>query len=317
MYRYPEFPDHVYVELTNICNARCTICATPAMKRPRKIMSRELFAKLAGECGEWKARKLLPFLHGESLLVPGVLDYFREARRLAPGTHVNLTTNGSRLDEQTAEAILQERLVDSLIVSIDGGDKETYEGIRIGLDYDEVRENVARFIRRRNELGMKLPRVSIAMVTVDENKHTRERLRKVWEEADEVRFSVYFNWAGRLTNSGRPPHKVNFCERLYHYITILADGRVAMCCFDSEAEHTVGDVTRQTIHEVWHSPAFAEKRRLLYEKRFDQLEICGRCDYVNHPGWTTPFLRCKPALEESLPGLTRVAGNLYKRWLSR
>jgi radical SAM protein with 4Fe4S-binding SPASM domain len=317
MYRYPEFPDHVYVELTNICNARCTICATPAMKRPRKIMSKELFAKLAGECGQWKARKLLPFLHGESLLVPGVLDYFREARRLAPDTHINLTTNGSRLDAETGDTILRERLADSLIVSIDGGDKETYEGIRIGLDYGEVRDNVLRFIRRRNELGMKSPRVSIAMVTVEENKHTRERLRRTWAEADEVRFSVYFNWAGRLTNNGRPPNKVNFCERLYHYITVLADGRVAMCCFDSEAEHTVGDVTRQTIHEVWHSPAFDEKRRLLYEKRFDRLDICGRCDYVNHPGWTTPFLRWKPGLEENLPALTRMAGNLYKRWLSR
>ncbi len=244
MYRYPEFPDHVYVELTNICNARCTICATPAMKRPRKIMTQELFAKLARECGQRGARKLLPFLHGESLLVPGVLDYFREARRLAPETHINLTTNGSRLDEEIGDALLRERLVDSVIVSIDGGDRETYEGIRIGLNYDEVRDNVLRFIRRRDELGMSRPHVAIAMVTVDENRHTRERLRETWKEADEVRFSVYFNWAGRLTNRGRPPHKVNFCERLYHYITILADGRVAMCCFDSEAEHAVGDVNQ-------------------------------------------------------------------------
>ena len=85
MYRYPDFPDHVYVELTNICNARCTICATPAMKRPRMIMAPELFRKIVTECGENRARKLLPFLHGESLLVPGVLDYFRQARRLATG----------------------------------------------------------------------------------------------------------------------------------------------------------------------------------------------------------------------------------------
>lgn len=280
-------------------------------------MSEELFGKLARECGERRARKLLPFLHGESLLVPGVLDYFREARRLAPETHINLTTNGSRLDAEIGETILRERLVDSVIVSIDGGDKETFEGIRIGLDYDEVRSNVLRFIRRRNEMGRKSPRVSIAMVTVEENKHTRERLRQAWAEADEVRFSVYFNWAGRLANNGRPPHKVNFCERLYHYITILADGRVAMCCFDSEAENAVGDVTRQSIHEVWHSEAFNEKRRLLYEKRFNQLDICARCDYVNHPGWVTPLLRWKPGLEETLPGLTRFAGNLYKRWLSR
>ena len=317
MYSYPDFPDHVYVELTNLCNARCTICATPAMKRPRKFMAPGLFRKIATECGERGAKKLLPFLHGESLLVPGILDFFREARELAPETHVNLTTNGSKLNGEIAESILREGLVDSLIVSIDGGDKETFEGIRLGLNYDEVRGNVLRFLHRRRKLGLDKPHVSIAMVTVDENKHTRQKFRDAWEEADDVRYSVYFNWGGRLDNGGRTPHKVNFCERLYHYITILADGRVALCCFDSEAEYVLGDVSSQSIHEIWHSPEFNEKRRLLYERDFKGLPICGGCDYINHPSWTTPFLRLRPRVEESFPRTVRTAGDLYKRWLTR
>lgn len=318
MYSYPDFPDHVYVELTNICNARCTICATPAMKRSREIMPLELFRKIVVECGRNQAQKLLPFLHGESLLVPGVMNYFREARRLAPKTHINLTTNGSRLTEEHTETILGEDLVDSLIVSIDGGDKETFEGIRLGLAYDEVRANVLHFLRRRNELNKSRPKVSISMVTVDENKHTRKKLQEAWKEADEVRFSVYFNWGGELDRQdGRSHHKVNFCERLYHYITILADGRVAMCCFDSEATYSVGDIKNQSIHEVWNSEAFNQKRKLLYDRDFDRLKICGNCDYVNHPRWVTPFLRLRPRVQDSFPQIVNLAGNLYKRWLTR
>ncbi|GAB4220043.1 MAG: hypothetical protein Kow001_00120 [Acidobacteriota bacterium] len=317
MYPYPDFPDHVYVELTNLCNARCTICATPAMQRARKFMSRELFRKLVTECGQRRAKKLLPFLHGESLLVPGVLDFFREARELAPETHINLTTNGSRLDATVSEAILHEQLVDSIIVSIDGGDRETFESIRLGLSYDEIRENVLGFLKLRRQMGLSTPTVSIAMVTVDENKHTRKLLREAWREADDVRFSVYFNWAGRLDNRPRNGHRVNFCERIYHYITILADGRVALCCFDSEGEYTVGDVNSQTIHEVWHSPQFRQRRSQLYSREFGELTICGGCDYLNHPAWTTPFLRFRPGLEERFPRLSRAAGDLYKRWLSR
>lgn len=317
MYSYPDFPDHVYVELTNICNARCTICATPAMKRPREIMSRELFQKIVGECGQRGARKILPFLHGESLLVPGVVDYFRDCRRLAPQTHVNLTTNGSKLTPELTETLLGEELIDSLIVSIDGGDRETFEGIRLGLKYDEIRENVLRLIRRRNQLGLRRPFVTISMVTVQENKHTRRKLKEAWREADEVRFSVYFNWAGKLDNDGRTVNKINYCERLYHYITILADGRVAMCCFDSEAEYPVGDLQGQSIHEVWHSEAFQEKRRLLYDKDFQRLKICGKCDYVNHPEWMTPLLRVRPRLQDRFPRLVETVGNAYKLWLSR
>jgi radical SAM protein with 4Fe4S-binding SPASM domain len=317
MYRYPDFPDHVYVELTNICNARCTICATPSMERKRSIMPMPLFRKIVDECGRRKAKKILPFLHGESLLVPGVVDYFRYIRKAAPGTHINLTTNGSKLSAELSEVFLHENLLDSVIVSIDGGDKQTFESIRLGLSYDEVRNNVLHFIRRRNALGKSDPKVSIAMVTVKENQHTMPQLREVWREADSVRFSIYFNWAGELENSGRSNHKINFCERLYHYITILADGQVAMCCFDSEAAYAVGDVKRDSIYDVWHSAAFDQKRQKLYEKNFDQLKICESCDYINHPAWTAPLAQLRPQLKETFPRLTNMAENLYKNWLLR
>ncbi|MFQ5739209.1 MAG: radical SAM/SPASM domain-containing protein [Acidobacteriota bacterium] len=317
MYAYPDFPDQVYVELTNVCNARCTICATPAMKRKRDIMPMPLFRKIVDECGRHRARKILPFLHGESLLIPNVLDYFRYVRRASPFTHLNLTTNGSRLSADLAEQILRENLLDSLIVSIDGGDKETFEKIRLNLDYDEVRSNVRRFLQRRKELNKSRPTVSVAMVTVEENKHTRQKLKEAWSEADQVRFSVYFNWAGKLQNKDRTPNKINFCERLQHYITILADGRVAMCCFDSEAEYKVGDVRQQSIHEVWHSDAFNEKRQLLYNLNFDQMGLCAGCDYINHPSWVRPLARLRPYAMRSFPQVATTAENLYKKWLTR
>lgn len=317
MYRFPDFPDHVYVELTNICNARCTICATPEMQRKRAIMPLTLFQKIADECGRRKARKLLPFLHGETLLVPGVLDYFRYARQAAPTTHLNLTTNGSKLSAALAEEILVDDLLDSVIVSFDGATKDTYEKIRLNLDYDEVRRNVLHFIRRRNALGKESPKVSIAMVTVEDNKHQRGDFKRLWEEADEVRYSVYFNWAGKLPNNGRTHQKVNFCERLNHYITILADGRVAMCCFDSEAEYTVGDIKKDSIHTVWHSEAFNQKRRWLFERDFDKMKLCAGCDYVNHPHWMTPLVRVRPYMQKAFPQLTTAAEKVYKSWLMR
>ena len=115
MYSYPNFPDHVYVELTNICNARCTICATPQMKRPRNIMPFSLFQQIVDECSQYRDTKILPFLHGESLLIPNALDYFRYIRKVAPLNHLNLTSNGSRLTMELTEQILEEDLIDSFI----------------------------------------------------------------------------------------------------------------------------------------------------------------------------------------------------------
>ena len=144
MYRYPNFPEHVYVELTNVCNASCTICATTTMQRKREIMRMPLFQKVVDECARYKAKKILPFLHGESLLVPGISNYFRYVRQASPDTHVNLTTNGSKLSAKLTETFLGEDLLDSIIISIDGGDKQTYEAIRKGLDYDDARQALER-----------------------------------------------------------------------------------------------------------------------------------------------------------------------------
>jgi radical SAM protein with 4Fe4S-binding SPASM domain len=110
---------------------------------------------------------------------------------------------------------------------------------------------------------------------------------------------------------------VNYCERLQHYITVLADGRVAMCCFDSEARFPVGDTNRQSLHDIWHSEAMNQKRRLLYQRDFNKLRLCAGCDYINHPRWAAPLVRVRPFLQRRLPRLTQSAENLYKRWLMR
>lgn len=318
MYRYPGFPDQVYVELTNMCNARCTICATPTMSRKREVMDFELFRTIIGECGKNGAYRILPFLHGETLLVPGVLDYFRYIRTISPQSHINLTTNGSRLTGQLSETILREDLLDSLILSVEGADQETYEKIRLGLSFDEVRDNFLQFLRLRRQFGKRKPKLSVSMVVVDENRSSKSRFVERWKEADEIRFSVFFNWGGRLDAQGvRHDHRINFCERLYHYVTILVDGRVALCCFDSNGEYIIGDVRKQTISEIWHSKEFEEIRRELFERNFDRLYLCANCDYIKHPAWASPLVRIRPHVQRRLPVLANMLDSAYKKWMDR
>lgn len=315
-HRYPKFPDQVYVELTNMCNARCTICATPTISRKREIMDFELFRKIIDECGEHHAYRILPFLHGETLLVPDVLDYFRYIRNVSPKSHINLTTNGSRLTGQISEAILKEDLLDSLILSLEGADQSTYERIRSGLSFEEVRENFFQFLHLRRQFGKRKPRLSVSMVVVDENRSSKREFAEQWKEADEVRFSVFFNWAGKLNaQNSRFDHRLNFCDRLYHYVTILVDGRVALCCFDSNGEFIIGDVRTQTISEIWHSKKFEEIRRELFERNFDHLHLCARCDYIKHPAWVSLLVRIRPYMQKRLPGLANMLDIVYKKWL--
>jgi radical SAM protein with 4Fe4S-binding SPASM domain len=248
------------------------------------------------------------------LLVPNVLDYFRYIRRASPQSHINLTTNGSRLIGGISEAILKEDLIDSIILSLEGADPETYESIRVGLGFEEVRNNFLEFLRLRKQLRKTHPTVSVAMVIVDRNRGTKAQFAEMWKEADAIRYSVFFNWAGKV--SGKAPHspsRINYCERMDNYISILADGRVALCCFDSEGEYIVGDVRTQSIREVWLSAEFMKLRRQLFDKRFDQLKLCGRCDFIRHPAWKAPLARVRPLLQRRLPAVANLMDSAYKK----
>ena len=77
--RYPQI---VYVETTNYCNARCRYCLYERMERPVKTMSLEQFGRL---CRKIKQKGLMIgalFCFGEPLADKGLFHKIRYARSL-------------------------------------------------------------------------------------------------------------------------------------------------------------------------------------------------------------------------------------------
>jgi GTP 3',8-cyclase len=66
-------------------------------------------------------------------------------------------------------------------------------------------------------------------------------------------------WGGKIKLAGLKPYKT--CKVITSTYTVLADGRVQMCCCDSEQENIVGDLNNQGILEIWRSENFKAIRR--------------------------------------------------------
>lgn len=146
----PEWPQQLELSLSNACNLQCVMCNgdwSSSIRTHREgraplpvVYDDGFFAELAEFLPHLKIVKLLggePFLGKESLRV---LDMLVE-QGLTPEVHV--TTNGTQWSPRV------ERIMESLpmhvIVSLDGCDKETYESIRLGADFDNVIANLDRF----------------------------------------------------------------------------------------------------------------------------------------------------------------------------
>ena len=321
-----EFPPNVQIEINNFCNARCVTCPISTMKRKPEIMNFGLFSKIISEVEEREfSGQVLPFLSGESLSVPNVLDYLKLIKSRIPKSAVTLYTNASKLSNELGKTMLRERLLNTLVISFDGGTKESYEAVRRGLKFESVRENVHRFIENRNKLQVGKPRVRITMVVTPENCHTKRDLSEEFKDADEIDFCFMFNWAGAISRTpegryGRLRNlltKSNFCPQIYEQICILVNGDVCLCCFDYEGKEIIGNVKENSIAEIWQGKKFALKREQLRKRAFSELPLCRNCNAIGHNLAIQLLLKMRPFIQSKFPKVDNTIVKLYKLALLR
>ena len=103
------------IELSSACNFACSYCPGAEMTRDKTVMSYEMATSLLDQIHEMELTDYINFYHmGESLLNKRAPDIFRYARKL--GFRIKLNTNGSRLDAEMRDELLDIG-VDELFIS--------------------------------------------------------------------------------------------------------------------------------------------------------------------------------------------------------
>jgi len=68
----------------------------------------------------------------------------------------------------------------------------------------------------------------------------------------------------------------NACFRMWSSCVITWDGKVVPCCFDKDATHVMGDLTKQDFTEIWRNPQYHDFRQNILRKR-KSTAICRNC----------------------------------------
>ncbi len=279
--RNAVFPREVTAESTNLCNSRCMMCAHPNMKRHKGFMAMPLYRKIVDECALYPGIELRLSGIGEPLLDPDLFSRIRYAKDRGIGK-VHIITNASLLDEKRARELIDSG-IDEIVLSVEGYDSPSYRRIRVGLDFDAVREN-AMGLRRMRGLG-KTPRIIASIILFPEYASHRREMIETWRDcADVVFVKPPENWAGEVPKSGGDVSGGNPnipCPYLWTQFIIAWDGTVGLCCKDfCNMRIAVGDVTRESIYQIWHGETMKRFREILSEGR--TLEPCRHCGYVSN-----------------------------------
>jgi MoaA/NifB/PqqE/SkfB family radical SAM enzyme len=286
----PEFPRIIDIEVTNLCNFNCLFCPTGTLsqKRDTGFMDKQVFNEIISEVSVH--RTPLRFIRwGEPTLHSEFIDYLRIAKNNGIMCHV--TTNGSKLDDALIMTLV-ELGVESLKFSFQGVDRDSYQEMRNTDFFDDLLDIVQRF----NEIrGDRLyPFLQISTTTTYESDEQISVFKKKVEpmvdklivgktnldrvSVESIRLKEKHKKTLKRLQSQQSVNKQHpECPEVFDKLSINWDGTVSACCGDSDNLMLIGDLSKQTLKEVWNSDVMDRYRMILAEMRHDELPLCKTC----------------------------------------
>lgn len=236
----------IEIETINRCNGNCDFCPVSAKNdiRTYQIMDKKVFEGIINQLSEMDySGRLSLFSNNEPFLDPDIISRHKYAREMVPRARMHLFTNGTLLTIERFQQIME--YLDELI--IDNYQQE--------LKLIKPCEQIVEYCEKNPELKKKVTIV----------------LRKPHE--------ILSSRGGDAPNR---KNVVNFgndsCVLPFKQMTIRPDGKVSLCCSDALGKNTLGDVTKNSLLEIWYGDEFQRVRNCLKNGR-KNWELCKKCDF--------------------------------------
>ena len=277
-----DFPERISIEFTNCCNLKCCMCPRHLMKGKQGYMSFDLYKKIIDEISQYKPMALVPFFRGESMLHPEFIPMLEYAKNsgIAP---IQFASNATRLTKEIAEALVDLE-IDFISFSIDSINPETYAQIRLNGKLDQVLKNIEYFCDYRARKNSQLPEVQVSIVRTRTNQTEIDEFVNYWRNrVDRVRLFEQHTADGNFGSVGALKDRYEFprrlaCHKIFQEMNIYWNGQAALCCHDWDRTIQIGDLTTQSVKEIWKGSRYRRIRET-HLKDFENMEeLCKNCD---------------------------------------
>jgi hypothetical protein len=232
-------------------------------------MSDELIHRLIDEMAEWKVPFFFsPFKVNEPLLDSRLIPICQEVNNLVPKAALRIFTNGQALTPDKIEGIASLDRVAVLWISLNSHIKEEYEAL-MSLDFDMT-------LKRLDYLHSVDFPFPVMLSTVGfPNEPFRRFCFDRWPKFQSVAIKRDA-WID-FTNPQDDVVPDTTCGRWFE-LSIMATGKVSLCCMDGTGEYAIGDVTNSTMLEVYNAPHWRDRREKMLSRKLVG-SPCSRCTY--------------------------------------
>lgn len=291
-------PVDVSLELSSNCNMSCSYCYHGDPKHlpfQRGMMPYDTAIKIIDQASELGVNSLKFNWKGESTMHPDFGAITRYAKLLARGgTFIDRLTNSNFKFPTEREDIFGGLCNQTKVkVSFDSFDKKVFETQRAGGNWDLTYQNLIKFHDHPNRTNTKLVIQAVrTQLNADEDIAGRAMI-----EFPDAEISIRDMVAGRVNKdvSGLEHKKRDLstrqsCIQAHVRIIFNSAGRAYPCCPDVSEQLCIGDISKNSLYEIFNSPEAISLRKFLKDKSAFKSDPCKNCSsfetYANYrPSW--------------------------------
>lgn len=232
----------VNIETNTICNRSCHFCIHGIRNNiPPNPMPANLFFNIIDQLVNTNfAGRLSLFNTNEPLTDKRIYDFIQYTSLMLPNCYHTLVSNGDILNYARLDKLFTNGL-DLLLLN--------------SYDNTALQKNQNLYEYAHNKYPNKI-------------LHTNR--------------TTYTNWisrAGHIAQYAKTP-VTDFCDLPNYALFINPKGQVSSCCHDFDAQNLLGDLTQQTINQIWYGAAFTTFRQQLNYGNRKISKLCNNCDYT-------------------------------------
>lgn len=237
--------EYIEIETINKCNGVCTFCPVNKLvdPRPEMKMKEEVFKKIIDELADLDyTGEISLFSNNEPLLDDRVVKFHKYAREKLPKARIHMFTNGTLFNLELFKELipyLDELIIDNYVqnLTLIKPVKEIHDYI---LENPDLKRKVTIVLRKRDE--------------------------------------ILTSRGGDAPNrKDVPSYEGETCALPFEQMIIRPDGKVSLCCNDPIGKNTLGDVSINSLVDVWYGAEYTQIRKLLEMGR----ENCTHCKFCD------------------------------------
>ena len=280
-----EFPLYIQIEHTGKCNLKCPTCLQGIKSlrdnysRGFKPLSMNLYEKVLNEAREYHCPSMSFHNNDEPLLLNDLEERIKMAKK-AGFIDLIITTNANLLNRERTDKLLKSG-VTKINFSVDAFNEKDYEKIRIGGNFKNVIRNIDYFVKRRDDLGLKLPITRATCVLTRFTAPKTKGFFNFWsKKVDMVEFQNYQaikNYTEKNIPAKAKIYTGFTCNFSWQQIVIRANGDVLPCCSFYATGMVVGNIKDSSIYNIWNGSQMKKIREELLKNNFRFSPACEKC----------------------------------------